>query len=88
MSQKVRLADGTELDMLNPVSIRDYVRKTLALNVSPTASELSRLTMMRELAEELEAKQPKPDEQPASLDDLAAARERLRQARLAERGGK
>lgn len=88
MADRVRLADGTELDMLDPESIRAYVRRTLALTVEPSSAQLSRLEMLSAHAAALEAKQQKPAEQPASLDDLAAARERLRQARLAERRGK
>jgi hypothetical protein len=86
-SERITMADGTVLDMLDPVSIRRYVRKQLALNVEPSAAQLSRLEMMGELADDLEAKTPAAAS-PSSIDDLAAARERLRQARPAERQGK
>ena len=80
-SERVTLNDGTTLDMLDPVSIRRYVRKQLALNVEPTAAQLSRLEMLNDLAAELEAKQTKAAPVEQSVDDLAAARERLRKAR-------
>ena len=81
MAHKVRLADGTQVDMLDPVSIRDYVRQALALNVSPTAPELRRLEMLEEHAAKLEAAKVAAD--PPKLDtpdELAAARERLRKS--------
>jgi hypothetical protein len=72
--------------MLDPASIRAYVRQQLALNIDPTASQLRRLEMLSDHAAELEAKATAAAPPAAtSQDELAAARERLRAAREAER---
>lgn len=81
MADRVTLADGTALDMLDPESIRAYVRRTLALSVDPSSAQLARLEMLEEHAAKLEAAKasaepPKVD----SPDELAAARERLRKS--------
>lgn len=81
MADRVKLADGTELDMLDPVSIRAYVRKQLALTVDPSAPQLKRLEMLEEHAAKLEA--AKASAEPPKIDtpdELAAARERLRKS--------
>lgn len=82
MAKRFVLADGTELDMADPASIRDYVTAQLAKNVDPSSAQLKRLEMLEERAAELEEQQSKS--KPAKTEsptDLAAARERLRQAR-------
>jgi hypothetical protein len=53
---------------------------------SPNVLQAAR--MILEMANELPAQTSAPAEAPVSIDDLAEARERLRQARLAERQGK
>jgi hypothetical protein len=61
MAERVRLADGTELDMLDPTAIRSYVRRTLATNVEPSPQSLQRLKMLLEVADSLpqpETKEP------------------------------
>ena len=76
MDQRVSLADGTELDMLDPESIRAYVRKTLAMHVEPSQAALQRLKMMLEVADSL----PQPDKQAGGvvrLVDAKAAAEEL-----------
>lgn len=60
MSERVNLADGSALDMLDPESVRAYVRRTLALTVEPTPAQLRRLEMLEEHAAKLEAAAPKP----------------------------
>jgi hypothetical protein len=53
---------------------------------SPNVLQAAR--MILEMAKELPAQTSAPPEAPVSIDDLAEARERLRQARLADRNGK
>lgn len=54
MSEKKTLADGSQVDMADPVSIRRYVRHALAMS-EPTIAGLKRLEMLQELATQLEA---------------------------------
>jgi hypothetical protein len=87
MADRVTLADGTALDMLDPLSIRAYVRRALAITVEPTQPQLNRLEMLVAMADELEAKQPTGDK-PAGvlvLVETKDAAEVIRQ-RLANRG--
>ena len=56
-----------------------------ALNVEPTTPQLRRLEMLNELAAQLEAKAATSAPKVTTPADLAAARERLRAAREAER---
>jgi hypothetical protein len=81
MAKRYVLADGTELDMADAQSIRDYVTAQLAQNVEPSSAQLKRLEMLGARAAELEEKQTKAAPVEQSVDDLAAARERLRKAR-------
>lgn len=86
MADRVRLADGTELDMLDPESIRAYVRKQLALTVDPTSAQLARLGLLKEHAAELEAEAAakKPADDRPKLPPEEAAR--LIRMKLQERG--
>jgi hypothetical protein len=77
MAERVVLQDGSELDMLDPASIRAYVRRTLALNAEPTAPQLRRLEMLAEHAEQLE-RQQKPAQRPRMTAAEAAAELRRR----------
>lgn len=79
MADRVVLADGTTLDMLDPESVRAYVRQALARTVEPTSAQLTRLQMLEEHAAKLEA--AKPTAAPVRLVDARAAAEVLR-ARL------
>lgn len=64
MADRVTLADGTALDMLDPLSIRAYVRRTLAMTTEPSQGQLQRLKMLEEHAASLESK-PASGAQPA-----------------------
>ena len=75
MADRTVLADGTTLDMLDPLSIRAYVRRTLALTVEPTAPQLRRLEMLEQHASALEAAKPKTDAKLRLIDPAAAAAE-------------
>jgi len=76
MAERVRLSDGTDLDMLDPESIRTYVRKTLATNVEPSPQSLQRLKMLLEVADSLP--QQKAEVAPIRLVDAQAAAAELR----------
>jgi hypothetical protein len=58
MADRVTLADGTALDMLDPLSIRAYVRRTLAMTTEPSQGQLRRLEMLEDHAAKLEAEAP------------------------------
>lgn len=75
MSEKTRLTDGTELDMLDPESIRRYVRKVLATNVEPSPQSLQRLKMLLEVADSLPQAETKTAAVVKLVDAKAAAEE-------------
>lgn len=83
MSDRLHLADGSTLDMLDHASVRAYVRRQLALSVDPTPAQLKRLEMLEEHAAKLEAKQAEnkssTDGKVLKLLDPKVAAEVLRQ---------
>lgn len=75
------------LDMLSAESVRAYVRRQLALNVEPTATQLRRLEMLEAHAAELEAKQAKKPAAELRLIDPKAAAEELARRMAAKNTG-
>jgi hypothetical protein len=85
MAERVVLNDGSAIDMLDPASIRAYVRQQLALNIDPTASQLRRLEMLSDHAAELEAKKPSAEGKLVLIDAQKAAAEIERRLKAGEK---